>query len=191
MFDHSLVIGRSKLDNSSEKVSHLIGMALPSLPFQSTHGTIELLSCKGITIIYCFPKISNPEKPLEDWDLIPGAKGCTAESCSYRDLYAQYQAKGINVYGLSTQSLDYQLAAAERLHLPYPLISDNDLSFTDALSLPTFNFMDMKLIQRLTLLCENGKIKKVFFPVTEPIKNADEVLHYIKKNYELESIPTA
>jgi peroxiredoxin len=117
------------------------------------------------------------------WDQIPGARGCTPQSCGFRDHFAELKALGIAaVYGLSTQDTDYQREAAERLHLPFPILSDAALKFARALNLPTFSVDGMTLIKRMALVVDNGDIAKVFYPVFPPDKNAEEVIAWLRAN---------
>jgi peroxiredoxin len=160
---------------------HLLGLQLPSLPLPSTAGNrVDLASLAGTTVIYCYPRTSRPDEPLPPgWDEIPGARGCTSQSCAFRDHYQELQALVARVFGLSTQSTDYQQEAVARLQLPYALLSDADPAFTRALRLPTFTVDGMTLIKRLTLIITDGQIVKVFYPVFPPDKNAEEVIRWL------------
>lgn len=121
------------------------------------------------------------EVPLPDgWDQIPGARGCTPQSCSYRGHHQELKAFGAEVYGVSTQSSEYQREAVQRLHLPFELLSDANLSLVGALRLPTFEVDGMRLIKRVTLIAEAGRVRKVFYPVFPPDKNADEVIEWLR-----------
>lgn len=162
--------------------NHLTGLHLPVLTLMSTTGTpVNLAQLPGTTVIYCYPRTGRPdEEPLDGWDLIPGAKGCTPQSCAFRDHYQELQQAGATqVFGLSTQATPYQQEAANRLHLPFALLSDAELAFTHALHLPTFEVAGMTLIKRLTLIVTNGKIVKVFYPVFPPDQNAADVLAWL------------
>jgi peroxiredoxin len=118
----------------------------------------------------------------ESWDAIPGARGCTPQVCSFRDLYqALIEAGADQIFGLSTQDTDYQKEAVERLHLSYSLLSDDKLLLTRALRLPTFDFAGMTLIKRLTLVIDKGVISKVFYPVFPPDQSANETLDWLKE----------
>ena len=124
-----------------------------------------------------------PGVPLPDgWDAIPGARGCTPQSCSFRDHYLELNARGGDVFGLSTQDTEYQREVRDRLHLPFQLLSDSSLQLKSALHLPTFHVQGMELYKRLTLIIEAGKIEKVFYPVFPPDKNAEEVLAWLKQH---------
>lgn len=174
------------------KCNHLRGLKLPSIELPSTANTsINLATLKGLIVLYCYPMTGRPDLPLPTgWGEIPGAKGCTPQSCSFRDLNTEFAKIGITVLGLSTQSTDYQKEAAERLHLPFMLLSDVSLRFTKSLNLPTFTASDvpediignLTLIKRLTLICKDGEIKHVLYPVFPPQHNAQESLDWIKNN---------
>ncbi|TME25117.1 MAG: peroxiredoxin [Chloroflexi bacterium] len=152
---------------------------MPSLHVSSTAGGSILLSSLGnpLTVLYLYPMTARPGTPLpDDWDLIPGARGCTPEACSFRDRYADLQTVGADVYGLSSQSTEYQREAVDRLRLPFPLLSDEALALAEALSLPTFTSGGMRLFKRLTMLIGAGRVERVFYPVPSPADHADEVL---------------
>ncbi len=133
---------------------HLTGMQMPSLSLCSTAGEdVDLSMLPGRSVVYCYPRTGEAGIPVPaGWDDIPGARGCTPQSCAFRDHYAELQALGTRVFGLSTQDTAYQREVAERLHLPFPLLSDEDLALTRALRLPTFTFDGMTLLKRLTLI---------------------------------------
>lgn len=160
---------------------HLLGMRLPSMPLLATDGrTVDLAALSGQTVVYCYPRTGRLDEPSPDgWDAIPGARGCTPQSCAFRDHYAELRERGADVFGLSTQDTDYQREAAERLHLPFPLLSDADLRFTDALRLPTFTAGGMTLLKRVTLLVRDGRIEYVWYPVFPPDANASEVVRWL------------
>lgn len=160
---------------------HLEGMTFAPMGLRSTDGTtVELGSLAGRFVIYVYPMTGRPGVPLpEGWDAIPGARGCTPQSCSFRDYYKELNALGTGVFGLSTQDTEYQREARDRLHLPFQLLSDSGLQLKSALRLPTFHVQGMELYKRLTLIIEAGKIEKVFYPVFPPDKNAEEVLAWL------------
>ena len=163
---------------------HLTGFKLPSVPLVATDGTtVDLSKLSGRTLVYIYPRTGVPGQPLpEGWDQIPGARGCTPQSCSFRDHFAELKRLGVaHVYGLSTQNTAYQREAAERLHLPFPLLSDHDLKLTGALQLPTFAVAGMTLIKRMALVIDDGTITHVFYPVFPPDKNAEEVIAWLKQ----------
>ena len=162
---------------------HLPGMRLPSVPLPSTAGgPVDLSALAGLTVLYCYPLTGSPDRSLpEGWDEIPGARGCTPQSCAFRDHHAELRTLGARVFGLSTQGISYQREAAERLHLPFELLSDEDLRFARALDLPTFQVDGMTLLRRLTLIVEDGRIEKVFYPVFPPGENAERVLEWLSE----------
>jgi peroxiredoxin len=163
--------------------AHLEGMSLAKIALPSTDGgTIELASITGRFVIYIYPMTGRPGVPLPDgWDAIPGARGCTPQSCNFRDHHIELNALGVGVFGLSTQDTEYQREARDRLHLPFQLLSDSSLQLKNALRLPTFRVQGVELYKRLTLIIETGKIEKVFYPVFPPDKNAEEVLVWLKQ----------
>lgn len=161
--------------------AHLPGMKIPSVPLRSTGGRIvDLASLPGRTVVYCYPRTGRPDRePPQGWNEIPGARGCTPQSCAFRDHYKELQKLGASVFGLSTQDTDYQREAVERLHLPFELLSDAELAFARKLRLPTFEVESMTLIKRLTLIVSDGRIAKLFYPVFPPDENAEEVLRWL------------
>jgi peroxiredoxin len=163
---------------------HLVGTALPSLPLLATSGQfVDLAGLPGRTVVYCYPRTGSPGVPVPaGWDAIPGARGCTPQSCAFRDHYQELRALRADVYGLSAQTTDYQREAAERLHLPFALLSDVDLSFARALRLPTFDFDGVTLIKRLTFIVLDGRIEAVFYPVFPPDANAAEVIKWLTQH---------
>lgn len=163
---------------------HLKGMRVSNIALPATDGsTVELASLKGRFVIYIYPMTGRPGVPLPNgWDMIPGARGCTPQSCSFRDHYKELSNLNTNVVGLSTQETEYQREARDRLHLPFQLLSDSTLQLKRAMRLPTFSVHGLELYKRLTLITEAGKIEKVFYPVFPPDKNADEVLAWLKQH---------
>lgn len=161
---------------------HLTGLTLLSTNLSSTSGrTVNLAKLLGSVVIYCYPMTGRPGVPLPDgWDQIPGARGCTPQSCSFRDHHQELYALNAQVFGLSTQTTEYQREAAERLHLPFELLSDSSLQFANALNLPTFEIEGMRLIKRVTLIAHDGKIVKHFYPVFPPDKNAEDVVAWLR-----------
>ena len=144
---------------------------------------MDLAGLSGRTVVYCYPRTGKPdEEPPRGWNEIPGARGCTPQSCAFRDHFQELQAIGAGVFGLSTQSAEYQKEAVERLHLPFELLSDSELAFARALRLPTFEVGTMTLIKRLTLILLDGRIEHVFYPVFPPDKNAQEVVAWLSGN---------
>lgn len=163
---------------------HLPGLRLPALTLPGTDGSeIDLAALAGRTVVYCYPMTGRPGEALpEGWDGIPGARGCTPQSCAFRDHHAELRGLGARVFGLSTQSTGYQREAAERLHLPFPLLSDEGLEFARALALPTFEAGGMTLIRRLTLVIRDGEIEKVFYPVFPPGSDAESAAAWLREN---------
>lgn len=162
--------------------AHLEGLLLPALALPATDGsTVQLSTLPGLQVIYIYPMTGRPGVPLpEGWDAIPGARGCTPQSCAFRDHHAELAALGAGVFGLSTQDSDYQREAATRLHLPFALLSDSDLALRDALSLPVFEVDGRLLYRRLTLIADAARIVKVFYPVFPPDHNAAEVVAWLR-----------
>lgn len=161
---------------------HLTGMKLPAVVLAASDGTaVDLASLGGRTVVYAYPRTGRPGLPNpEGWDLIPGARGCTPQSCAFRDHFAELQARGVErVFGLSTQDSAYQREAALRLHLPFALLSDAELRLTHALKLPTFTTSGMTLLKRFTLVLDEGSVAKVFYPVFPPDRNAGDVLAWL------------
>jgi peroxiredoxin len=155
-----------------------------SLASTSSGEHIDLSTLAGTTVVYCYPLTGRPDKELpQGWDEIPGARGCTPQSCAFRDHHAELQDLGAGVFGLSTQTTEYQEEAAERLHLPFALLSDENLVFARALDLPTFEAEGMILVKRLTLIIEGGEIRKVFYPVFPPGRNAEEVIGWLSEQH--------
>jgi peroxiredoxin len=160
---------------------HLRGTPLPAVALPSTDGEpVRLDSLPGLSVVFAYPRTGRPgEEPPggeEDWNAIPGARGCTPEACSFRDERARFAERGARIFGLSTQDTDYQLEVIERLHLPYPLLSDAGLELSHALDLPTFEAGGMTLIRRLTLIVRDGTIADVVYPVFPPDQGAELAL---------------
>ncbi len=162
---------------------HLPGMRLPAVELVATDGSIvDLSKLKRRTVVYAYPRTGQPGQALPGgWDAIPGARGCTPQSCSFRDHFAELRKAGVDhLYGLSTQSSGYQREMAERLHLPFKILSDEGLKLARALKFPTFMVEGMELLKRLTLVINDGIITHVFYPVFPPDKSADEVLAWLQ-----------
>ena len=163
----------------------LSGVALPAIFLPSTKGGRigfgSLTSSR--TVIYCYPRTSEPGKPAPTgWDVIPGARGCTPQACTFRDHHKELSNLGAEVFGLSTQTTAYQAEMAERLHLPFPLLSDERFEFTEALGLPTFEADGMRLLKRLTMIVRDTRIETVLYPVPQPEQNAEAVVAWLKAN---------
>ena len=162
----------------------LEGSFLPGVVLRATDGaSVNLGELKGRFVIYVYPMTGRLDVPLPDgWDGIPGARGCTPQSCSFRDHYGELMELCAGVFGLSAQTSEYQLEARERLHLPFQLLSDSALQLTGALRLPTFTVAGMEVFKRLTLVAEDGKILKVFYPVFPPDRNAGDVIAWLRSD---------
>ena len=177
---------------------HLAGLRLPPVQLPSTAGRFVDVSVllpheiegfrgdpgldRGRTVLYCYPRTGRPDRPVPDgWDAIPGARGCTPESCGFRDHASELTALGATVFGVSAQSTDEQREAAERLRLPFELLSDSRLELARALRLPTFQFESSTLLKRLTLVVSDGVIEHVFYPVFPPDRHAEEVVQWLSE----------
>jgi peroxiredoxin len=162
---------------------HLPGMSVPAIALPSTAGGSVLLAETGRprTVVYAYPRTGEPGKPLPDgWDLIPGARGCTPQSCSFRDHHQELLDLGAEVFGLSSQTTEYQQEMAARLHLPFEVLSDADLRLAKALRLPTFEAAGMTLIKRLTLILRAGRIEHVLYPVFPPDQSAAQTIAWLR-----------
>ena len=163
--------------------NHLVGMKLPQLTLQATTGVrINVGAVPGLLVVYCDPMTGQPNVALpEGWDQIPGARGCTPQSCSFRDHYQEIQDLGAAVMGLSVQSTEYQTEMAQRLHLPFPVLSDVDFECQQALRLPTFLAAGMTLLKRLTLVAKDGRIVAVHYPVFPSDSDPHWVLERLRR----------
>ena len=166
--------------------AHLKGMTLPAINLVATDDTsVTLSTLKGRTVVFAYPRTGEPGKIslVDDWDMIPGARGCTPQTCSFRDLFAELKSAGArHVFGVSTQSNVYQTEMASRLHLPFAVLSDEKLALTRALKLPTMEVAGLTLIKRLALIVDDARISHVFYPVFPPDRNAGDVLAWLKAN---------
>lgn len=161
---------------------HLPGLQWPDLALPATSGpAVNLSKLKGRTVVYIYPRTGVPGVDAPPgWDDIPGARGCTPQSCGFRDHFAELKALGVaKVFGLSTQDTDYQAEAALRLHLPFLILSDAGLKLASAIKLPTFTTSGMTLYKRMALVIDDGMITKVFYPVFPPDRNAEEVIAWL------------
>ncbi len=162
---------------------HLAGLTLPNITLAATSGLdVTLSKLKGVTVLYIYPRTGVPGVDAPPgWDDIPGARGCTPQSCGFRDHFAELKALGVaQVYGLSSQDTGYQREAAERLHLPFALLSDAELKLKSAIGLPTFFTSGMTLYKRMALVLEDATIVQVFYPVFPPDKNAEDVMAWLR-----------
>ena len=166
--------------------AHLRGLTVPPVSLLATDdATVTLSELSGRTVVFAYPRTGEPGKIalVDDWDMIPGARGCTPQTCAFRDLYAELKAAGAKqVFGLSTQSNAYQAEMASRLHLPFPVLSDEKLQLTKALNLPTMEVAGLTLIKRMAMIIDDGKITHVFYPVFPPDRNAGDVLDWLKQH---------
>ena len=163
---------------------HLLGKSLPPCRLSSTQGGwVAPATITGWLVIYCYPMTGRPDLALPSgWDQIPGARGCTPQACSFRDHYQELQRLQAEVFGLSAQASEYQQEAANRLHLPFALLSDAAFEFSEALQLPTFTVDGMRLNKRLTLIAKDGVIRHYFYPVFPPDKNSEQVVAWLSAN---------
>ena len=163
---------------------HLLGARMPSVALPATDGgMVDLAALRGRTIVYAYPRTGQPgiDNP-PGWHLIAGARGCTPQSCSFRDHFAELKALGVaHLFGLSTQDPAYQCEAAERLHLPFAILSDEHLQLTRAMKLPTFETSGMMLLKRFTLVIDDGIVKHVFYPVFPPDRSASDVIAWLSQ----------
>lgn len=166
--------------------AHLLGTRMPDVTLDSTDGRAVSMARlgPGRTVIYAYPRTGRPGEPLltPEWDSIPGARGCTPETCGFRDHFQELRQVGAGVFGLSTQDVGYQRELVDRLHLPFPILSDEKLELTRALRLPTFDVAGQTLLRRLTLLVRDGLIEHVLYPVFPPDRHADEVLAWLREH---------
>lgn len=163
---------------------HLDGLRLPSVPLPATGGeTVDLSALEGRTVVYAYPMTGRPDRALPDgWDQIPGARGCTPQSCAFRDHAAELRDLGVErIFGLSTQDTAYQREAAERLHLPFPLLSDAELALARALNMPMMTVEGATLFKRVTLILRDGGIETVFYPVFPPDRSARDVIDWLQR----------
>lgn len=166
---------------------HLVGFEIPDIELPSTSGRAVPLRRLGAgrVVIYCYPRTGLPDRDppggLAVWDAIPGARGCTPQSCAYRDHYRELRDLGAEVFGLSTQSTSYQKEMTARLHLPFEVLSDEDLRLTKALRLPTFSVAGQTLIRRLTLIARGGRIEECFYPVFPPDGDAARAVAWLRE----------
>lgn len=168
------------------EADHLPGTTVPSVTLSVTDGTtLDLSEVAGRAVVYCYPKTGRPDEDVlpDRWAEIPGARGCTPESCSFRDHYQELEKRGVSeVFGLSLQSNEYQREARDRLELPFELLSDAGLDLTTSLGLPTFEVAGERFLKRLTLVLSDGQIEHLFYPVFPPDEHADEVLDWLKNH---------
>jgi peroxiredoxin len=171
------------------RAAHLLNLRLPNLALPATDGTSVNLSQRSSAVVFIYPRTGVPDKsPGPEWDAIPGARGCTPQACGFRDLHAEFNAEGVQVFGLSTQRVDFQTEFVQRNHVTFPILSDSDLQLTRAIGLPTFEFAidaiggggPTTLLRRMAWFVEAGTIRKLWYPVFPPDTNAAQVLAWIK-----------
>jgi peroxiredoxin len=185
--DPTMLPGDLPIPADNGAAAHLTGLSMPRLALPSTDGRpfrVDIVPEAAIRLVlYAYPRTGRPgEDPLTpDWDAIPGARGCTPESCGFRDHAADLARNQAAVAGVSTQDTAYQREAAQRLRLPFPLLSDADLRLTQALRLPTFDVAGHRLLRRLTLVVRDGMIEHVFYPVFPPDRHAAQVLDWLAR----------
>jgi len=152
------------------------------LPSTSTHPVL-LSKLPGLIILFCYPRTGAPNETVPpSWDAIPGARGCTPQACSIRDNFSTIKTLGVaHIFGISTQSTEYQKEVKERLGLPYELLSDEKLEMVEAMGMPTFEWEGGKVLRRVTLAVRDGRVEKVWYPVFPPDKSADEVIEWLQK----------
>jgi peroxiredoxin len=167
---------------------HLAGALVPPIALPSTSGGCVRLddAAAPLTVVYCYPRTGRPDAialgGTEQWNAIPGARGCTPQSCGYRDHHEELERLGATVYGLSTQDTEYQREAVDRLKLPFALLSDSTGEFSAALRLPWFEVEGLRLLKRLTLIINGGRIRHCFYPVFPPDRDAETVIAWIREH---------
>jgi peroxiredoxin len=184
MFDPKALPDGLPVPEDDGAADHLPGMAMPDIALAATTGgSVSLARLQGRTVLYAYPRTGRPGVDMPpDWDAIPGARGCTPQSCGFRDHFAELRELGADhVFGLSTQDTAYQREMAERLHLPFPVLSDENLALTRALRLPTFE-AEGTLMKRMAMVVDDGRIAHVFYPVFPPDRNAAEVVEWLRAN---------
>ena len=165
---------------------HLPGRLVPPIALPATDGSFVRLDAPDAprTVVFAYPRTGRPDEDfpggLETWNAIPGARGCTPQACAYRDRHGELIAEGVRVFGLSTQDTDYQREMVERLHLPFPVLSDARLELTRALDLPTFEHAGLTLLKRHTLVISAGAIEQVFYPAFPSDRDAEQVLAWLR-----------
>ena len=164
--------------------NHLVGLFLPNIQLSATNGElIQLSKLQSRCVIYIYPMTGQPNIALPGgWDSIPGARGCTPQSCSFRDHADEISELDAQIFGLSAQTTEYQLEVKNRLHLPFELLSDSALLLKNSLELPTFTVGKNELYKRLTMIIDNGRIIHTFYPVFPPDKNVDDVIYWLKQH---------
>jgi len=162
--------------------THLLGARIPSIPLVATSGdAVNLGAFPGTVVAYFYPMIGRPDSPpLVGWNEIPGARGCTPQSCAFRDHHAELMSFGAKVFGVSAQPSEDQKEAKTRLGLPFELLNDSGFALTEAMRLPTFDYERSRFIKRLTVIAIDGLIRKIFYPVFPPNRNAEDVVEWLR-----------
>lgn len=163
---------------------HLRGAQIPTCALPATDGTVvDLAALPGRSVVFVYPRTGQPGRPplIANWNEVPGARGCTPQTCGYRDRFEEFRALGVRVFGLSTQTTGYQREMVERLHVPFPILSDADLALTRALTLPAFDAVGELLLKRMAWVIDDGRIVEVFYPVFPPDRSADTVLAWLRR----------
>jgi peroxiredoxin len=184
MTEHSDLPAGLPIPQDDGAADHLPGLAIPELRLTSTANETIDLAAADRTVLYVYPRTGQPGQEVpEGWDAIPGARGCTAEACDFRDHYRELSAAGARrVFGLSSQDTAYQREVVDRLHLPFALLSDPEFAVAKGLALPTFEFRGQTLYQRITLIIRDAAVEHAFYPVFPPSQHAAEVLAWLKEN---------
>lgn len=166
--------------------AHLAGMKIPPVALSATDGTlVTLASLPGRVVLFAYPRTGEPGKIslVDGWDMIPGARGCTPQTCAFRDLFKDLKEAGAqHVFGISTQDTAYQREMVKRLHVPFQVLSDSALAMTRALKLPSMDVAGLTLIKRLALIIDDATVTHVFYPVFPPDRNAGDVLAWLQAN---------
>jgi peroxiredoxin len=181
--DPSVLPADIPIPQDDGRARHLTGIKMADVALPATSGgAVNLSKLAGRSVVYIYPRTGVPGvDPPAGWDQIPGARGCTPQSCGFRDHFTEIKALGVaHVFGLSTQDTDYQREAVERLHLPFPILSDAELNLATNMHLPMFMAAGMMLLARMVLVIDNGIVAKVFYPVFPPDKNAEEVVAWLR-----------
>jgi len=181
MKDLSLLPDNLPIPVDDGACAHLTGTYIPAVPLAATSGeTVNLGEVPGTVVVYFYPMIGRPDRPpLVGWNDIPGARGCTPQSCAFRDRHAELKIFGARLFGVSAQPLEDQKEAKARLGLPFELLNDSRLALAEAMCLPTFEYAKFRLIRRLSIVAVNGVIRKVFYPVYPPDRNAGEIIDWL------------
>lgn len=181
-YDPTVLPANLPVPEDDGAAAQLPGTLVPSLQLASSDGTVDVAElAQELAVLYCYPRTGRPgEPPPPEWDLIPGARGCTPHSLGFREAYEALTSLGARVAGLSAQPLDEQREFAARAELPYPVLSDPELRLAEALGLPTFEFEGARLYKRITLVLEGGRIARAFYPVFPPNENAAEVTRWLR-----------